>query len=135
AMPIMVAGRNDKLAWGLTNTGPDTQDLFIERVDPADSARYLTPDGSAPFVTREETISVRGRAPVALTVRETRHGPVVSNLIPDTEAIAGAGAVLALAWTGLDEDDVTLAAGFELARAGDPAELDRALREFGSPQQ
>jgi penicillin amidase len=52
-LPFVVLGRNRDLAWGFTNTGSDTQDLFIERTDPADPGRYLTPDGSAPFIRRE----------------------------------------------------------------------------------
>ncbi len=135
AMPIVVSGHNADLAWGLTNTGPDTQDLFIERLDPADPRRYLTPDGSAPIAMREETIAVRGAQPVHLAVRETRHGPVISDLAADAAALAGEGRMLALAWTALADDDVTLAAGLALATAADGRELERALRPFSSPQQ
>ena len=56
-LPFVVLGRNRELAWGFTNTGSDTQDLFIERVDPEDPARYLTPDGSEPFTRHAETIA------------------------------------------------------------------------------
>ena len=47
--PLVAVGSNGHVAWGFTNTGADTQDLFIERVDPGDPTRYLTPDGSARF--------------------------------------------------------------------------------------
>jgi penicillin amidase len=134
AMPIVVAGRNARLAWGLTNTGPDTQDLFVERLDPADPSRYLTPDGSAAFALRRETIAVRFGAPEQLLVRETRHGPVLSDL-GDPSGLTASDRVLALAWTALDEDDVTLIAGFGLATAGSAQEVDAALAPFGSPQQ
>jgi penicillin amidase len=134
SMPIVVAGRNDALAWGLTNTGPDTQDLFVERIDPADPQRYLTPDGSAPIIVREELIGVRGHEPERLVVRETRHGPVISDL-GGGGGIAGEGRMLALAWTALADDDVTLAAGLRLATAADGAALDAALLPFASPQQ
>ena len=52
------------IAWGFTTTGGDVEDLFIEHVDPADAARYVTPEGSQPFVTREEAIRVSGADPV-----------------------------------------------------------------------
>lgn len=135
SMPIVVSGRNADLAWGLTNTGPDTQDLFVERIDPADPARYLTPDGYARFETRDEVIRIRGGGSERLVVRETRHGPVISDLVPAAAGVAGEGKVLALAWTALADDDVTLLAGLGLATAADPAELDEALRPFASPQQ
>ena len=51
-IPAMVLGHNGTIAWGFTNTGADTQDLFIERVDPVDATRYLTPEGAAPFEVR-----------------------------------------------------------------------------------
>ena len=59
-LPGIVIGRNRDLAWGFTNTGSDTQDLFVERIEPGRPDRYLTPDGAAAFVTRQEVISVKG---------------------------------------------------------------------------
>ena len=135
SMPIVVSGRNADLAWGLTNTGPDTQDLFVERLDPADPGRYLTPDGSAPLAIRDEVIHIRGGGSERLAVRETRHGPVISDLVPAAAALAGEGKLLALSWTALDDDDVTLLAGLGLATAADGAELEEAVRPFASPQQ
>src|SRR5260370_39119766 len=93
--PLVVVGHNDHIAWGFTTTGSDVEDLFIEKIDPADPTRYLTPDGSALFQTRDETIAVSGAAPVTLTVRATRHGPVLSDALP--AGTADAGYVLALA--------------------------------------
>src|SRR5947199_197508 len=74
-VPLVLVGHNERIAWGFTTTGGDVEDLFIERLDPADPNRYLTPEGNAAFVTREELIIVRGAAPAAMTVRSTRHGP------------------------------------------------------------
>ncbi len=117
SVPFVVLGRNRALAWGFTNTGSDTQDLFVERLDPAEPGRYLTPDGSAPFVRRTETIAVRGAPAERLEIRATRHGPVISDLLPD--APVKEGHVLALSWTQLEDlgPDTTMAAGFALCRA------------------
>src|SRR5436305_1720140 len=93
-VPLVVVGHNERVAWGFTTTGGDVEDLFIERLDPADPNRYLTPEGSAAFSTREELINVRGAAPVAVTARSTRHGPVLSDVLP--EGSAENGYVLAL---------------------------------------
>ena len=136
-LPFIVLGRNRDLAWGFTNTGSDTQDLFIERVDPNDPTRYLTPDGSAPFTSHAETILVRGAAPVHLEVRETRHGPVISDLVPGASAVAGSGEVLALAWTQLQDDlpDTTLASGFALGRASDAQGFLAAAELYRGAQQ
>ena len=56
-VPLVVIGHNDHIAWGFTTTTADVEDLFVEKLDPADPGRYLTPDGSAPFVTRQEKIA------------------------------------------------------------------------------
>ena len=93
--PLVLIGHNDRIAWGFTTTTGDVEDLFIEKIDPSDPGRYLTPDGSAAFLTREERIAVRGEEPIALTIRTTRHGPVLSDALP--AGSAGEGYVLALA--------------------------------------
>ena len=85
--PMLVLGRNDRIAWGFTNTGPDVQDLYIEKIDGADPTRYATPDGTQAFAVRTETIRVKGAPDETLVVRSTRHGPVIS----DVSRVAGAG--------------------------------------------
>ena len=93
-VPLLVIGRNSRIAWTFTTTGADTQDLFTETVLP--DGRYATPDGPAPFATREERIGVRWASDDVLTVRETRHGPVVSDLDgPGSPVLALAAANLA----------------------------------------
>ncbi len=134
-LPFPVLGQTGDFAWGFTNTGPDVQDLFIERIDPDDPARYLSPDGSLPFDVRTETIHVSGSDAVELTVRKTRHGPVVSDLIQESEAFLEAGHVLAFAWTALDADDRTAEILVGMASATDWDGFVTALRDMAAPQQ
>ncbi len=133
-LPFPVLGQTRDFALGFTNTGPDVQDLFIERIDPDDPARYLTPEGSLPFEVRTETIHVSGGDAVELTVRGTRHGPVVSDLIEASESFLEAGHVLAFAWTALDEDDRTAEALVGIATAKDWSGFVTALRDMAVPQ-
>jgi penicillin amidase len=135
ALPVVVIGRNERIAWGFTNTAGDTEDLFVERLDPASPDRYLTPGGSAAFTVREEVIGVKGGDPVVHLVRETRNGPVISDLLPNAAAVAGEAHVLALRWTALLPEDRTLEAGIELARATDWASFSAAIGQFTSPTQ
>ena len=44
-IPAILVGRNADLGWGLTASYLDDQDVYIERLDPADPERYLTPQG------------------------------------------------------------------------------------------
>jgi penicillin amidase len=78
-VPGVVAGHNDRIAWGFTNLGPDVQDLFIEKVNPNNPNQYEVDGKWMDFETRTETINVGGGEPVTITVRITRHGPVVSD--------------------------------------------------------
>lgn len=134
-VPIHIIGHNDRIAWGVTNTGSDVQDLFIETIDPKDTGRYLTPDGPQPFVTRQETIAVRGGDAVTIAVRETRHGPVISDLSDARQPGIQDNEVLAFASPGLRDDDRTAEALFRINRAGDWTQFTAALTRFSYPQQ
>lgn len=128
-VPFVIIGHNDHIAWGLTATQGDLQDLFIERFDPTDPDNYLTPEGSREFVVREEIIKVRDAEDIRLRVRESRHGPVISDLFGMPPSIGGPpvrGNVLALATTYLGSDDLTPQAMFRLNRAHDMASFRRA---------
>jgi penicillin G amidase len=133
--PFIVIGHNARIAWGFTTTASDVEDLFIERVDPADATRYLTPEGSEPFTTRQEEIRVKGADTETLTVRSTRHGPVISDLGGGYAQPAASGTVLALAATWLAEDDRTPNALWGMNHAGNWQEFRDALKDFVAPQQ
>lgn len=133
--PFVIIGHNQRIAWGFTTTESAVADLFIERVDPADKTRYLTPDGSAAFATREEKILVSGGEPVTLLVRETRHGPVISDLGGRDADLAEPGTVLALEATFLEGENRSPQAFWGMSRAANWDEFRAALADFVAPQQ
>jgi len=132
-VPAVVLGRNTRMAWGFTNTGPDVQDLFIEKLEGTD--RYLTPEGPQAFKLIEETIRVKGAKDEKLTIRVTRHGPVISDVSRSMANAVPRGHVLAFSWTALAEDDRTMESAAQLARAGNWAEFLAAAKHFHAPQQ
>ncbi|NBB70976.1 MAG: penicillin acylase family protein, partial [Alphaproteobacteria bacterium] len=132
-LPVFVIARNAHLAWGVTNTGTDVQDLVVE--DVLDGRSTRTPAGRAPIDVRRSTIRVRGGADEAFASRWSVHGPLVSDLVDAAADLAGAGRALALQWTALVADDTTIAAGFALARARDAGAVERALEVFANPHQ
>jgi penicillin amidase len=125
-IPGVIVGRNERIAWGITAMHADVQDLFMERVDPTDSSRYLVGDERLAFVTREETVRVAGEdAPVSLRVRETVHGPVIDD--------AWHGGPLSLSWGALATDDTSMDGVLGIDAATDWASFRDALRAVVAP--
>ncbi|HEY8068895.1 MAG TPA: penicillin acylase family protein [Burkholderiales bacterium] len=132
-VPGVILGRNQRIAWGFTNTGPDVQDLYIEKLDAGGG--YLAPDGPRQFQVIEETIRVKGAEPEKLRVRVSRHGPVISDVVRSAKDDAPRGHVIAFAWTALADDDRTMQASLEMGRAREWDGFLAAARDFQSPQQ
>jgi penicillin amidase len=111
--PFPVFGQTEHTAWGFTNVMADTQDLFVERLNP-DDARLYEFEGEwrqADVVHEEIRVKGRGKAE-ALEVFVTHHGPIVSEALGATEPVA-------LAWTGLQYPLLTDSGHrFAMARSG-----------------
>ena len=117
--PLIMAGRTDHVAWGLTTTNLDGQDLFVEQLKSDDANQYLTPDGWKALETDEVVIEVSGGEPVVLKRRKTRHGPVLPDTYRSLPEILPLNHVAALSWVSLANDDTTVEAaiGFNLAKS------------------
>ena len=126
-VPFLVLGRNRDLAWTFTTTGADTEDVFIET--PIGSNEYATPDGPRPFAVRHELIKIKGEPDQLLTVRETRHGPVISDLD------GGNGPILAVSMASLQPGNMAAAGLRALNLAHSVAEAGKAAIEITAPIQ
>lgn len=131
-VPFHLIGHNARIAWGITSSYVDTTDLFLEKRTGQDS--YLTPDGPRPLDTREEQIAVKDGDSVTLTIRTTRHGPVISDLPGMADGLAP-DQLLAFRSTALEADDRTADALFQLNRAPDWAGFKTALAKVSAPSQ
>jgi penicillin G amidase len=135
-LPIIVLGRTAQVAWGFTNTGPDVQDLYIERINPANPAQYQTPEGWKDFEARTESIPVKGSPTFSYTYRSSQHGPVISDAQSHySETINKQKFAIALRWSALDADNRTLIAGWNAQKAKNVAELIAAYADHHSPMQ
>jgi penicillin amidase len=138
--PAVAIGRNRFIAWGETNVAADVQDLYRERLDSAGTAADYR-GAWEPVRVIHETIAVKGRAPIDLAVRVTRHGPLVSDAINAINAESpkipkpAPLAPLAFRWTALDDDDTTLQSFLRLNEARDWSQFTDALRDFVVPSQ
>ncbi|WP_395242659.1 penicillin acylase family protein [Agromyces sp. MMS24-K17] len=140
-LPGVIIGHNDRVAWGFTNLGPDVADLFVERVE---GDTYELDGRMVALTVREEVIEVAGGDPVAIRVRSTARGPLVTDISPDFTAIAegypaatgqAEGAYeLSLQWTALTPG-TTAQAIFALDRAADWDGFRSAASMFDVPSQ
>jgi penicillin amidase len=142
-VPGVIIGHNADIAWGFTNLGPDVTDLFLEQTEGDDL--YVRDDATEPLRVRTETIKVRGADAVELRVRETVHGPLISDVSTDFATVGanaptdepgerGSGYAVALAWTALDPAP-TADAILALNRASDWDEFRAAAADFAVPAQ
>jgi penicillin amidase len=134
-VPGILLGRNDRVAWAFTNTNPDSQDVFVERLVPGKPGHYQTPGGEARFAEFTETLRVKGAPDEVMPIRVSRHGPVISSADADARQAAPPGTVLALSWVGLRADDMTIRFMLNAGRAQNAEQLKAAARDFHSPQQ
>ncbi|MFJ9347848.1 penicillin acylase family protein [Streptomyces sp. NPDC101237] len=143
-MPGVVIGHNADIAWGMTNSGVDVTDLYLEKLS-GDGYQY--DGGTKPFTTRTETIKVAGGASKKIVVRQTADGmPLLSdrddelvqvgkkasvaNAAPDR----GDGYGVALKWTAL-QPGTTMDAVFALDKASDWTGFRAAAAQFDVPSQ
>jgi penicillin amidase len=139
-LPGVVLGQNEHIAWGFTNTGPDVQDLYLERFKPDDPMQVQTPRGWERVAGVSEDIRVKGAPSENIVVRVSRHGPMISDAggvageVVGTDGNAPYG--IAMRWTALDADSDPIAASLAMNRARSAAEfVDVATRLWLSPMQ
>jgi penicillin amidase len=123
-LPYVIVGHNQRIAWGLTNVGPTVEDVYIETFNP--DGQYLTPAGWKSPEHRHEVIHVKGKPDVVLDVALTRHGPIITDLVP------GESRQLALRWTLYEGTHDPF---FEVDSAQNWEQFRRAFSAFDAPGQ
>lgn len=129
-VPGIILGHNEDIAWGVTNTGPDVQQLYIEKRNPENKSEFLFDGEWEEATVIEEPIKVKGEKTIDYEVVETRHGPVVSEFAEES----GEDAVLSLSWTALDAT-TELQAILKLNKASNWEEFEKGLEDFLAPAQ
>jgi len=123
-VPFVIVGHNQRIGWGFTNVGPTVEDDFIEEFNA--QGQYKTPAGWLDAQHRQETIHVKGKPDVTLDVVTTRHGPIITELLP------GETRKIALRWTLQDGMGLMF---FDADSAENWDQFRKALSTFGAPGQ
>ena len=126
-MPLIVMGHNGKAAWAFTVSGVDVNEYYQEKINPQDSTEYLTPQGWKKFELRQHEIKVSGvEKPYLLTVKITRHGPLVF-------AADSLKNMYALHWAGYDIDLAgSFESGLQLMKVENYEQFRRAVTGLGA---
>lgn len=142
-MPGVVIGHNQNISWGMTNSGVDVTDLYLEKLS---GDGYLYDGKTVPFTTRQETIKVAGGSPKKIVVRETNNGPLLSDRSDELVKVGrkatvdtaapdrGDGYGIALRWTALDPG-TTMDAVFAMDKAKNWTDFRAAAALFDVPSQ
>jgi penicillin amidase len=142
-LPGVVIGHNRDIAWGMTNLDPDVTDLFLEKVS---GKTYLYDGEQLPLTERDEVIRIAGESSKLITVRSTRHGPLLSDVSAELSSVGanadvGAdaperdnGYAVALSWTALAPRP-TADAIFMFGAASNWTEFRQAAARFAVPSQ
>lgn len=142
-MPGVIIGHNQDIAWGMTNSGVDVTDLYLEKLT---GDGYQVDGKVKPFTTRKETIKVAGGDSKTIVVRETDNGPLVSDRNDELVKVGekatvdsaapdrGDGYGISLRWTALDPGN-SMDAVFELDKASNWTEFRNASASFDVPSQ
>lgn len=129
SVPGVIIGHNRDIAWGVTNVGPDVQDLYIERVNPDNPYQYEYDGRWEDMTVLSEEIVVKGRdQPEKLEVRLTRHGPIMNAVGCEAEE------TMSLRWTALEGGQLFRSA-YMLDKARNWDEFREALRYWQAPSQ
>lgn len=140
-VPGVVIGHNDRVAWGFTNVGPDVQDLYVEKINPNNPNQYEVNGNWKDMRLVHETILVSDDKPAPITVRYTRHGPILSDayrVLKDVHKSENMSFpqpyAISLRWTALEPGN-TFPAIWRLNLARNWDEFREAASHFDLPSQ
>lgn len=123
-MPYVIVGHNQRIAWGFTNVGPTVTDVYIENLN--QQGEYQIPGGWMKPEHRVEIVHVKGKPDVTVDVKNTRHGPIIAELVP------GETRPLALRWTLYDGLRMPF---FDVNAAQNWEEFRHAFSQLDAPGQ
>ena len=128
-VPFPLLGHNRKYAYGLTMFENDDIDFYKEENNPADSTKYKTPTGFEAYKTVTKTIKVKDADDVTITVRSSRHGPIMNDAL---ETITQKEPV-AMSWIYTKFDVEILEALYTISRAEEMKDVKKGASMIHAP--
>lgn len=139
--PGIVIGRNEDIAWGMTNVMADDSDFYIMQTDSANQNEYWYNGKLLPFITTDDTIEMKDSTPYIFVRRMTVLGPVVSGVVSGSYKMtplhseeAGPRHIVVLRWAAYWPSDEVRSI-YLLNTADNFQKFIAALKYFGAPAQ
>jgi penicillin amidase len=126
--PFIIAGHNERIAWGMTNLMVDDVDLFAEKINPENNNQYYFNGEWRDMTIRDEVIKIKGRKQDTIETRYTHRGPVISGYVPVNNIS------LSMRWSGYDDSD-EIRAVYLINRAENWDDFREGLSSFRSISQ
>ncbi|HEX8015394.1 MAG TPA: penicillin acylase family protein [Flavobacterium sp.] len=127
--PFPLLAHNRDYAYGLTMFENDDIDFYQEKDKAGDSSQYQTPTGFAKYESRKKTIRVKDTSNVVLTVKSSRHGPIMNNLL---ERLKNKNPV-AMSWIYTQQPIRILDAVYGLSHAKSKSDFKKAVQLVAAP--
>jgi penicillin G amidase len=125
--PGVAEGHNERLAWTAEPIDVDTQDVYVETLNPSNPRQVNDRGGWVDIDARKDWIAVRGRkTPVDYQRETTRHGVIVAS---DQERHLA----FAVRWSGSEPGTAAELAAPAVDRAGSWPEFRAALTRWKMP--
>jgi penicillin amidase len=128
ALPGVALGHNENIAWGFTIVGIDQQDLYVEKVNPADATHYLYRGDWKKFEVERQLIDIKGIGRREVELKYTIHGPVIYEDAERHRAYA-------LRWVGTAAGGAGYLSALKLARAKSWPEFRSAVASYKIPSE
>jgi penicillin amidase len=131
-VPFVVVGRNQRIAWGVTNAMIDDEDFYIEEVDSLQHpTSYKFNNEWRPISEIIDTIIVKGSLPVVLSIYSTHRGTIVNKIEPNAQSISS---LISMRWVG---HEISNEAGtfYRINKAINWKDFEEALKSFAVPAQ
>jgi penicillin amidase len=127
--PFPLLGHNHKIAYGLTMFENDDIDLYVEKVNPDNPDEYVYGDTYKKFQTRTVSIAVKDADTIQYTIRETIHGPIINDVVPQVKT----DAPVAMYWVYTQRPNRMLEASYTMSRATNLEEFQKGPAIIHAP--
>jgi len=135
-LPAVIIGKNENIAWAVTNVMADDMDFYSEKID-SSSENYFFNNEWKNLFREKDSIAVKDSLHYVFEIKSTHRGPIISDIHPVNRSTGSkneVSSILSMKWTGLEFSD-EIFAGLLINKSKDWKDFQEALKRFTVPGQ